>query len=100
MRLTVRIRKYSGKDGIAAEAEFTGNYLFASSLLQYVAALSPDISWFIDECIENEDGTYFAVFRSFDSPEYRDYLLSIKVEPNDPPSLWHFSVQKQIPTSG
>ena len=97
----MRIKRYSEKDGIAAEIEFTEDYLFASSLLQYVAALSPDISWFIDECIETGEGTYFAIFRSFNCPEYRDYLLSIRIERNEtgsPP--WSFSVQKQIPTSG
>ena len=52
---------------------------------------------FIDECIENEDGTYYAVFRSFRCPEYRKCVLSIKVERNETCSLpWTFSVQKQV----
>lgn len=56
-----------------------------------------ETKWFIDECIENEDGTYYAVFRSFRCPEYRKCVLSIKVERNETCSLpWTFSVQKQV----
>lgn len=94
----MKCKKYSGKNGIDAEQEFTEDYRFATALLQYVSALSDGVSWFVDECIENEDGTYFVIFRSFNCPEYQSYILSIKVESSGSPAYpWEFSVQKKIP---
>lgn len=91
-------KKYSRKNGFDAEQEFTEDYRFATALLQYVSDLADDVRWFIDECIENEDGTCFAIFRSFNCPEYKSCILSIKVESSgSPESPWDFSVQKKIP---
>ena len=81
------IKRYQNSDNLKNEDQFQEDYRFAAALSR----------WFIDECIENEDGTYYAVFRSFRCPEYRKCVLSIKVERNETCSLpWTFSVQKQV----
>ena len=72
--------------GAAAAAEETAQ-----------AALGAEEALSLLNCRENEDGTYYAVFRSFRCPEYRKCVLSIKVERNETCSLpWTFSVQKQV----
>ena len=93
----MKIKRYQNSDNLKNEDQFQEDYRFAAALSRYIQELPGETKWFIDECIENEDGTYYAVFRSFRCPEYRKCVLSIKVERNETCSLpWTFSVQKQV----
>lgn len=93
----MRIKRYEGFDNIKNEDQFLEDYLFAGALLRFVAELPGEIQWFIKECIEDEDGVYHAIFHSYACPEYRNCVLSIKVEPNaDAPPQYIFRIQKQV----
>lgn len=90
----MNIKRYSKLNGLEAEMEFTEDYLFAGALLEYVKGISGENCWFIDECIKNNDGEYWAIFRSYRTPEYKDFILSIHISHAD--TGWKFTVGKQV----
>lgn len=93
----MKIKRYTGKNGLENENQFLEDHRFAGALLQFVRDLPGEIQWFIKECIEDEDGTYCVVFRSFECPECRDCILSVKVSPtSDSQRPYSFCVQKQV----
>lgn len=92
----MNIKRYSKLNGLEAEMKFIEDYLFASALLEYVKGISGENTWFLDECIENNSGEYWVSFKSYDSPEYKNFVLTVHVAHTD--SGWDFSVQKQVTT--
>lgn len=74
--------------------QFLDDFPFAGALLKYVEHISGENRWFIDECIDTGMGEYWAIFKSYLTPEFRNFILSIRVVHSD--SGWDFSVHKQV----
>lgn len=90
----MKIKRYSDKNGFDAESKFLEDYRFAYSLLKYVESISGENRWFVDECFENDSGEYWVIFKSYMTPEYKNFLLSIRVTRSG--SGWEFYVHKQV----
>jgi hypothetical protein len=81
---------------ITDKEEYQWRCPFAFELDDYVNSISGENRWFFDKCSYSlwSDDKYSVTFKSYDSPEYRNFLLSISVSRNG--SNWDFSIHKKI----
>jgi len=71
---------------------------FAHEALRYSENFNTDrTQWFFDQCIANwVEGRHTVVFKSFNLPEYKDYVLSIEVTGNRQ-EQYQFSLKMKQP---
>ena len=77
------------------EDEFDEEFPFSYSLKRFVKENSK-YSWWFKDCCLNGDGSYIVTFDSFATPEYSNFLLSVRVDKVD--GSYTFKITKEITT--
>lgn len=73
--------------------EYCGS--FASELLDFVESISGNNRWWFEEGYWNkQEDTYSVIFKSYITPEFRKFMLSIYVQKIN--GKYEFKVLKQI----
>lgn len=79
------------------EEEFYDNcWMFANKLFDFVESISGDNRWWFDVCYkpDNKEEKYSVIFKSYVTPEFRNFVLSIYVEKVG--NEYDFKVMKQV----
>ena len=59
--------------------EFEDNCECAFSIYKFIDSISPNVRWFFDKCyVLDNHKKYTVIFKSYCTPEYKDYSASIE----------------------
>lgn len=77
------------------EEFFTECCSFASDVFKFVESISGDNRWFFHECyLDNSGRNHTVIFKSYDLPEYQNFILSVVVRKQN--DKYVFTVLKQV----
>lgn len=76
------------------EEEMWEKTLFYPDLLDFVKSISGYNRWWFSVCYKQDGGRYSVMFTSYETPEYKNFLLSVSVETTQ--DGYNFKVVKQV----
>ena len=76
------------------EDDFKDYFPHYLKLYEFVKSISANNKWWFSEAYLQDNDTYVILFTSYKTPEYRNFLLSVKAEKID--NDYKFTVVKQI----
>jgi hypothetical protein len=83
---------------IENEDDLYENTEVANQLIKYAESegKKDNVGWFFDQGYADfSEGTVTGIFKSYSTPEYKGYLLSVTARKNDL-GAWECSIQKKI----